>query len=411
MKRILMVLFLIGLFCLLSVSCGRRENPVRPSYPAREVWQVGRNFTSLQGNAMQDPSPRTVYVYIPPMYDPIKQQPMLNRQGYSVLYLLHDFGGDNTTFTGVYKVAQIADQLIAEGQIQPMIIIMPDASSLHLGGSFYTNSSLMGNYEDYMVKEIMGLVDSSVHTYGDLVEGKFIPDKRYRAISGLGMGGYGALKIAMDYDTLFTSVSVMNPFTSFESFLSQETIEKVFEENGISASDFSYSSYRKLNPWSDSAHPDKTYSQIIFAMAAAFSPNVHNLSDPDTTSFFTLTPVLLGKKNGADLPFDSSRTIIPGSPIWNKWLLNDLKNKLNNDHTAFGDQNIYMDCGDQNGFKLFEESQIFDQLLSLYGKNHTYIEYSGYPGLPANQDGFIYDRLVEILKFHSQHFPPPAYRQ
>jgi len=408
MKRILLGVFLIGMILSLFLHCGKRENPVRTRYLYHDPWRLDRNFASLQGNIIGDPTIKDVYVYLPPIYDLEKHQPQLIRQGFSLLYLLHDFGGDYSTFVSVYKIVQIADQLIEEGQIQPMIIVMPDASSLFLGGSFYTNSFLLGRYEDYIINELMAVIDSNFHTYGDMVDGKFIPDRRYRAIAGLGMGGYGALKLAMDHDTLFQSVSAMSPFTSFESFLTRETIDRVFEENGISPNDFSYASYKSLTHQTNSLHPDKTFTQLIFAMAAAFSP--HDPNDPDTTFFFPLTEIA-GKKYGVDLPFDSTRTIPPGSPIWNKWLSHDLKTKLTNDPDAFGDLSIYIDCGDQNEFKLYEGTRAFDQLLSLYGKEHTYIEYSGYPGYPADQDNFIYDRLVEVLKFHSRNFPPPAYRK
>ena len=222
------------------------------------------------------------------------------------------------------------------------------------------------------------------------------------------MGAYGALRIAMDYDTtMFTAVSAMSPFASLESFLVRENIDKVFEENGI-ADDFSYSAYRTLNPWPDDDHPDKTYSQLVFAMAAAFSPR-STAGDDTTANFFTLD-VEGATKHGVDLPFDETRIIPPGSEIWRKWLLFDVKTKLTGDPGGFTDLAMYLDCGDQNEFGLLEASRALDILLSLYGQEHTYIEYSGYPNNPAGHDNFIYDRLEEVLKFHSRNFPPPAYR-
>ena len=84
---------------------------------------------------------------------------------------------------------------------------------------------------------------------------------------------------------------------------------------------------------------------------------------------------------------------------------------LIDDPTALGDLDIYLDCGNQDQFSLDEGVKAFSQLLSLYGKSHTYIEYSGYPGVPAGHDTFIYDRLVEVLKFHSDNFPSSAHRK
>lgn len=407
MKRLLTVLILTGFVLVLFISCGRRDNPLRTLYPYEEPWWLASwQFESLRGNIIEDPYLKDVFVYLPPMYDD-RHVPGLPNSGFSVLCLLHDFGGDYSTFVGVYKIGQLADRLIDQGQIQPMIIVMPDASSLHLGGSFYTNSTLLGNYEDYITDELMLIVDTTFHTYVVKPEEVTLPDPDYRAVSGLGMGGYGALKFALDHDTLFTSVSAMNPYASLESFLSDETIKKIYEENGIAPGDHSYASYKSLSPYPDDQHPDKTFSQLVFAMAASFSP--HDPDDPDTLQFFELKAAG-GKRYGVDLPFDSTRTIVPGSSVWNIWLLFDLKNKLSNDPDGFGDLKIHFECGDQNEFGLLEGCRAFDQLLSLYGKEHDYVEYGGYPGLPAGQDDFIYDRLEEILRFHSRHFPPPAYR-
>ncbi len=413
MKRLLTVLILTGLVLVLFISCGRRDNPLRTLYPYEEPWRTRLTFESLVGNIMTDPPLKDFYVYLPQMYNDQLHVPGLPNQGFSVLYLLHDFGGDYSTFDGVYKICQLADRLIEEEQIQPMIIVMPDASSISLGGSFYTNSSidpfssLIGRYEDYIIDELMYLVDTTFHTYmvkpGDVT----LPDPDYRAISGLGMGGYGALKFALDHDTLFTSVSAMNPYTSFESFLNEETINKVFEENGIPSDDYSDTSYKSISPYPDA---DKTFTQLVFAMAGSFSPSVRDPGDQDTLQFFELKSSG-GRRYGVELPFNSTRTIEPGSAVWNRWLLFDLKNKLTNDPDGFGDLKIYLECGAQNEFGLAEGCRAFDQLLSLYGKEHEYREYSGYPGLPAGQDDFIYDRLEEILKFHSRNFPPPAYRE
>lgn len=409
MKRILLGLLLAVLTLTLFVSCGKRDNPLRSRYLFRAPWTMSAvEFEALEGSVVSDPYIRNIVAYLPSNYDLILHQPQLINEGFSVLYMLHDFGVDQSSFISVYKTVQIADRLIAEGEIQPMIIIFPDASSIFSGGSFYTNSALLGDYEDYIAQELMAIVDANLHTYGVKPQEEWIPDPRYRAISGLGMGGYGALKIAMEYDSLFASVSAMSPYTSFESFLTKENIEKVFEENGVAEGDISLASYQTLNPWPDDLHPDKTYSQIVFAMATAFTP--HMPTDPITDTYIQLATIG-GQPHGVDLPFDSTRTIPAGSPVWNRWFLHDLKTMLATDPDALGDLKTYLDCGDQDDFELYDGVRAFSQLLSLYGKEHSYVEYSGYPGYPAGHDSFIHDRLVEILKFHSRHFPPPAYRE
>jgi S-formylglutathione hydrolase FrmB len=422
MKRIFIGLLFLALFFSILVSCEKRENPIRVTYPLHAPWELPpHGFIALQNNILDDSPVRSLYVYLPPQYDPSKHFALQSGYGFPVLYLLHDFGGDYETFYNVYKVQQIADRLIAEGEIQPMIIVMPDGYN-SLGGSFYTNSDLSGNYQNYLINEVMLLIDTTFHTMAkkDPDTKEIIADRRYKAISGHGMGGYGAFKMALEFDTtLFQSVSAMSPFLSFASFLSQEMIDSVFKENGISENDSSLASYKKISPWPDSLHPDKSKTQLIFAMAAAFSP--HDIKDtaPNDTNpkapnfvpyFFEINNVA-GKRYGVDLPFDSTRNIPSGSTIWDRWTSQDIKSMFTKlpPNGGFGELNIYFDCGDFDQLNLNEGASAFDQLLSSAGIGHTYIEYPGYEGYAAGHMNFIFDRLPEVLKFHSQHFPPPHY--
>ncbi len=408
MKRIFIGLLFLTLFFSILVSCGKRENPVRTTYQFREPWQFPpRGFTALEGNILGDPYVKGVSVYLPPQYNLDRHFALLNR-GFPVLYLLHGFLGDYSTFVDVYKVQQIADRLIAEGEIQPMIIVMPDGFN-SLGGSFYTNSDLIGGYEDYIVNELMLIIDTTFHTVAqkDPETKEIIMDPRYKAISGHGMGGYGAFKMALHYDTtLFQSVSGMSPFLSFESFLTREMIDSVFRENGIEDDDFSYLSYKTISPF---PAEEKLLSLLLFAMAAAFSP--HDPSDMGVIDNFFPILEIAGQEYGVDLPFDSTRTIPVGSKIWDRWMFNhDIKTVFTkNPGSGFRELKIYFDCGDQDQLKLYEGARAFDRLLSLSGIEHTYVEYPGYENYPAGHSNFIYDRLPEILKFHSRHFPPPTW--
>ena len=95
--------------------------------------------------------------------------------------------------------------------------------------------------------------------------------------------------------------------------------------------------------------------------------------------------------------------------IWEKWLENDVHTKLlNQGANAFEDMDIYFDCADHDGLLLQYHAQIFQQTLQTLGIAHTYQEYQGYDNYPAGHHNFIYDRLAEVLKFHSGSFPEPV---
>jgi S-formylglutathione hydrolase FrmB len=409
MKRAFIGCLFLVLFFSILVSCGKRENPLRTTYEFREPWDLPpQEFRSLQGNILGDAYVKGLHVYLPPQYD-LERHFALSGRGFPVLYLLHDLWGDYKTFTDVYKVQQIADRLIAEGEIQPMIIVMPDGHN-SLGGSFYTNSDLTGRYEDHIVNEIIPMIDTIFHTVAqrDPVTEEILTDTRYRAISGHGMGGYGAFKLALHYDTtLFGSVSGMSPFLSFESFLTKEMIDDVFRENGIADDDFSNSSYKTLTPLPSG---EKPLTSVLFAMAAAFSPHDTADTNPDDPYFFDVLRIG-AREYGVDLPFDSTRTISPGSETWDRWMSDhDVRTLLiNNRGGGFEKLNVYFDCGDQDQLKLYEGTRAFHQLLSQYGIENTYVEYPGYGGFAAGHDNFVYDRLPELLKFHSRTFPPPTW--
>jgi S-formylglutathione hydrolase FrmB len=75
-----------------------------------------------------------------------------------------------------------------------MIIVMPDGLTPPYNGSFYTNSALYGNFEDFISEDLIFFTDSAFQTKNE--RGK-------RAIMGASMGGYGALKTALKHQNLF----------------------------------------------------------------------------------------------------------------------------------------------------------------------------------------------------------------
>lgn len=138
---------------------------------------------------------RKYAVYLPPGYD-------TSSRSYPVLYLLHGGGDDQTGWVQFGEVQSIADKAIAEGKATPMVIVMPDANSGQRG---YFNS-VKGDwrYEDFFFQEFMPFVEK---TY------RIKNDKRYRAISGLSMGGGGSFMYALHHPELFSSACPLSAST------------------------------------------------------------------------------------------------------------------------------------------------------------------------------------------------------
>jgi len=101
-----------------------------------------------------------------------------------VLYLLHGLYGDYLNWDTRTGLENYALSL-------PILIVMPDA-----GDSWYTNSATVpaDKFEDYIASDLIAEVDAKYRT---------IADRHQRAIAGLSMGGYGAIKLGLKYPELF----------------------------------------------------------------------------------------------------------------------------------------------------------------------------------------------------------------
>jgi putative tributyrin esterase len=99
---------------------------------------------------------------------------------FPVLYLLHGLYGNYLNWSTLTKMERYAEKY-------PLIVVMPDA-----GDSWYTNSATdpKDKFEDYIARDLVAEIDSKFRT---------LRARHARAIAGLSMGGYGALKIALRY--------------------------------------------------------------------------------------------------------------------------------------------------------------------------------------------------------------------
>lgn len=134
-------------------------------------------------------------VYLPPDYD-------TSQRSYPVLYLLHGGGDDHTGWVQFGEVLHIADRAIADGGATPMVIVMPDASGPPRG---WTNSvDDRWRFEDFFFDELMPAVE---RTY------RIRAEKRYRAVSGLSMGGHGTFVYALHRPDLFAAAAPLSAAT------------------------------------------------------------------------------------------------------------------------------------------------------------------------------------------------------
>lgn len=158
---------------------------------------------SLEKTVTGESPDRSVSVYLPPSYDTAPNK------RYPVVYLLHGITDTDSTWIFPWTksgdpwqtIPGVMNRGIAEKRFGEMIVVMPDEKS-NWGGSFYTNSSVTGNWEDFTVKDLVSYIDGKYRTLGRAAS---------RGIAGHSMGGYGAIKLGMKHPDVFSVVYGINP--------------------------------------------------------------------------------------------------------------------------------------------------------------------------------------------------------
>jgi hypothetical protein len=160
----------------------------RPKGPAGTLLVLEHNSKILKNNPLGDPHVRKLGVWLPPQYDEGAGKPR-----FPVLYDLVGFTGSGLSHANWKpfgdNVPERAARLIHEQKMGPVIIVFPDCFTA-LGGNQYVNSSAIGNYADYLTREIIPFVDREFHT---------LARREHRGCFGKSSGGYGAIIHGMKY--------------------------------------------------------------------------------------------------------------------------------------------------------------------------------------------------------------------
>ena len=166
---------------------------------------------------------RDYYVYTPPGYDAD------TKQSYPVLYLLHGFSDDASGWTAVGRANVILDNLIAQGNVKPMIVVMPlsygapEIVSYGFGAMDRDHPLRDKNFSKFteaLLAEVLPQVESQY---------RVIADRNSRAITGLSMGGS---------ESLLTGLTHLDQFAWIGSF-SAASLPDGFSNDfkGLSAKD------------------------------------------------------------------------------------------------------------------------------------------------------------------------------
>ncbi len=319
------------------------------------------NAFSLNNNKLGVDTLQKVAVYLPPYYDS-------SNKSYPVVYYLPGFTSPINEFLfGEYsgfELQKVADSLIERQLINEMIIVLVDGNTF-LGGSFYVNSSINGNWEDYIAYDLVQYIDKKYKTN---------PSPSWRAIAGNSMGGFGALHIAMKHPDIFGMVYSLSPglfdvkgilnsrfLTSHQNISEiQQVISEFFNESELNEID----RYKYLTANLRYGPYDGYLKGFLLAYGSAFCPD----SALETPPFFYLPDTSVTETNINDKQF---KCWINGFGGWEE--------KIKDYHSNLNKISIFLDCGLNDGWitdgtkyvsNLLEQNQIKVETLWFDG-GHT----------------------------------------
>lgn len=129
---------------------------------------------------------------------------------YPTVYVLHGWSGNYSEWTSKTNITQLAD-------LYNVIVVTPDGAY----DSWYIDSPVKKNsqYEKYIAVDVVNYIDKNFRT---------IAKKEGRSITGLSMGGFGALHVALNNPTLFNAAGSMSGGVDPRNFVKNWGLETVF---------------------------------------------------------------------------------------------------------------------------------------------------------------------------------------
>jgi len=291
-------------FILLSILCGFIQNT-----NAQQYIKIDASFYSPVLDEV-----KKIDIYLPGDY---YENP---EQEYATIYYLHggganqNEGSDNAMY---YYNLHGQDPEITS---PPAIFVCPNGACQPYVGSMYVNSELYGNYEDYIMQDVIRFVESNFRA---------MPDKNFRMITGFSMGGFGSASLASKYPEKFRACIPMSGGFSMDTLLNNFRA-KCYQEQGT------YNLH----------YPAGYYTAVFFTLCGGYSPNMD------------IEPYHI------EIPFDTlgnwQDTVI------NKWSQHEVIRRVKN----LPDENElawFLICGRQDNLAFFPSHKEFTDSLDFYG--------------------------------------------
>jgi len=340
---------------------------VRPARHEGQLVILEHTSKVLADNPLGDPCVRRVPVWLPRQYHAGR-----GKRRFPVVFDLTGYTGSGWAHVAWRSfdesVPEQAERLISERKMGPMIIVFPDCFTA-LGGNQYINSSAVGRYADYLIRELIPLVDGEFRT---------LASREHRGCFGKSSGGYGAIVHGMKYARHWGAIADHSGDAYFD-FIYPPYWPSALNELGRyrkpARKPGRYSVEKataRLSPGID----DGRIGRFLAHIRARKNPNHNEVMALMMLAMAATYDPAPSAPNGFKIPFD----LETGERIesrWKRWLAHDpifmVKEHRQNLKSLSG---IFIDCGWRDQFNIHYGCRRLSRELTRNNIAHVYEEFN-----------------------------------
>jgi len=325
------------------------------SLPQGTIHRIQVQSEALKSNMLGDHTLRDVDAYVPKGHDGAGLPIIVDLAGYK------GSGLGRTSWKGFDEnVPARLDRLISTGAMKPAVVVFPDCFT-RLGGNQYINSAAMGNWADFLIKEMLPLIEAQFQCGGD---GK-------RGVLGRSSGGYAAMIHGMLYPDTWSAIACQSGDMGFDVAYLPDIPKalRALDKFDGSIERFVKAIDKNHNPGHDDIH-----ALMVLAMRATY--------DPDPKAFC-----------GIQLPVDM-HTCELDETRWNEWLKWDPLHIFDQHVDALKSlKGLWLECGELDQFNFLYVARRMQRKLVSAGVDHVYEEF------PDNHFSidYRYDQILPYL--------------
>jgi enterochelin esterase-like enzyme len=320
----------------------------------------------LAGNPLGDPHVRKLAVWLPPQYD----DPRLRERRFPVFYDLVGFTGSGMAHLNwkpfSENTAERAARLVEEGRMGPAILVFPDCFT-RLGGNQYVNSSAIGRYADYLLREIVPFVDREFRT---------LASREHRGCFGKSSGGYGAIIHGMKYAQHWGAVADHSGDACFDIVYRSDwpnTLNELARHRRPARREGRYDVARAagLDDGADDGRV-RRFLETVWKKPKLSHAEGHALMNVCMAATYDPDPKA---PLGFRLPFNLETAELLESR-WKRWLRHDPVLLVRRHAAALKTlKGLYIDCGWKDQYHIHYGCRMLARRLAEAGIRHTYEEF------------------------------------